>query len=135
LTFPHPRQAGRQTDTPLLSVALADATLATLDLARSTSAPAARLGLEALEAAAQQSDQAEPESAGDAGSGLAPFPLVLRDLSQSSPDLAWLQEVGDDLAARVRPLSSSARQAFGFLRAPELRKTETSSNSPASKGA
>jgi hypothetical protein len=137
-----PQQVSRPADTPLLSAALADATHATWDLARSTSEPAARLGLEVFDVAAQINDEAEansdifpPLAKGGLAGVASAVPRVLADLPQSSPEAAWLQEAGDILAARVRPLSSSARQAFGFLRAPSLGKTETSINLPASKGA
>jgi hypothetical protein len=92
-----------------LGLALADATEATLDLARETSAPASRIGREFLELGREPStpsdtptegsQRAEPgneEEAGDsAGSGL-------------------FRAVG----AGVKPLSGSARHAFSFLLGP-----------------
>ena len=63
----------------LLSHALASATDATLDLARTTSGPAARLGRQVIEAATQAEPSAvmksaADQSAGDGGYGLAALP-------------------------------------------------------------
>jgi hypothetical protein len=79
-----------------LSAALADATLATLDLARETSAPAARIGRQMLATVA-------------VGEGPA---LTLP--ASLGPRTDVLQSVGEG----VRPLSGSARHAFGFLLGP-----------------
>jgi len=82
--------------------ALADATSATLDLARETSAPAARLGQLAF-------DSARP---GD---------LDLRSsmpIGSSPPASDLLQSVSDRVSSGVRPISGSARRAFSFLSAP-----------------
>jgi hypothetical protein len=48
---------------------------------------------------------------------------------------ALLQQVGDDLASGVRPLSSSARRAFGFLLGPALDQPEARTKPPVAKGA
>lgn len=81
-----------------LTAAVADATLATLDLARSASAPAARVGSEVLGAAAEPS--ASPE---------------LPELLPPPPASAVLHDLSDRINASVRPISGSARHAFGFL--------------------
>jgi hypothetical protein len=144
-----PPAAGRAADRPLaagggepvvpradarrLSNALVSATEATWDLARTTSEPAARLGRQVIEAATQTEGSADPTSA--PGSPLVAFPSVFQDLPQSTTGAAWLQDMGDGLAASVRPLSTTARQAFGFLRTPLLGKAGNPINPPASKGA
>lgn len=81
-----------------LSDSLADATSATLALARSTSAPAARLGRRVLDSASV------PEPDWPTGQGVEVV---------SSREV--LQAVGDRVGARTRPLSGSARHAFRFL--------------------
>jgi hypothetical protein len=84
-----------------LTLALADATLATLDLARETSAPAARVGRQMLASVAAE------------GEGPA---LVLPTAPEPPADV--LQSVGEGVNQGVRPLSGSARHAFGFLLGP-----------------
>jgi hypothetical protein len=123
-----------------LSDSLADATAATWDLARSTSEPAARLGRQVIGAASQAQDlsgagtpAADPTE--PFGSGLVSLPSVLRGDSESPPGSTLLHDVGDRLSASIRPLSSTARQAFGFLRTPSLEKNEHRISQPASKGA
>ena len=86
-----PRVAARS-----LGDALSDATSATLDLARVTSAPAARVGRRVLDA----TEVPEPS-----------WPPAV----ETRPATAVLQSVGDRVGAGVRPLSGSARQAFSFL--------------------
>src|SRR4051812_23800264 len=85
-------------DPDTLSAALAEATSATWDLARATSAPAARVGLEVLDAPEVAETTAAPvlPEEGGAASG------VLRDMGERVND-------------GVRPLSGTARSAFGFL--------------------
>jgi hypothetical protein len=129
----------RQADARLLSHALADATEATWDLARTTSEPAARLGRQVLEAATQGTDPAvlvllSASTDRKPGSSLAALPSVLQDFPESA-SASWLQEVGNGLAAGVRPLSTTARQAFGFLRTPSMEKVGVPNTSPSSKGA
>lgn len=85
---------------------LADVTSATLDLARETSAPAARVGRDVL-ASAELSTAST-----DATTSLT-LPLAL-PLGVPSSEV-W-QRIGDRLSAGVRPLEGSARSAFGFLR-------------------
>jgi hypothetical protein len=133
------RAAGARgtTDADVLREALADATDATWDLARTTSEPAARLGREVIEAATQAREQDGAESSGGDSTAfrLASLSSVLRGGATSSTGAALLQDLGDGLAASVRPLSSSARQAFGFLRTPNVEKREHAGTPPASKGA
>jgi hypothetical protein len=118
-----------------LGDALADATAATWELARTTSEPAARLGREVLDATGV-TQGATTASAPDesAGPDLLPLSSMLR-VVPNSPAPAFIQELEDRLATSVRPLSSSARQAFGFLRTPALGKQKGTNSSPASKGA
>jgi hypothetical protein len=134
------RRSVRQADARGLSDALADATAATWDLARITSEPAARLGRQVLETAAQARNASEPaasapDPADSSGSGLIARAAVLPVVPQSPSGSDLLQQVGDGLSASVRPLSSTARQAFGFLRIPSLEKNGSPIHQPASKGA
>ncbi len=78
------------------SDALADATSATLALARDASAPAGRLGRDVL--------------AGGLPSASPPWPE-----GAAVPSADVLRSVGDRVGAGVRPLSGSALRAFGFL--------------------
>jgi hypothetical protein len=86
-----------------LADALADATLATLDLARETSAPAARIGRQVLASAA-----------------VSPGP-PLSIPAPIEPAADVLQSVGDGVNQGVRPVAGSARHAFRFLLGPALR--------------
>jgi hypothetical protein len=86
-----------------LTDALAEATSATLDLARAASAPAARTGQRVLLTATPA--DLPTASAAD----LVPEP---------DPASGAFQEVGHRVNAGVRPLSGSARSAFGFLLRP-----------------
>ena len=123
------------TSGPGLSQALADATAATLDLAWTTSEPAARLGWEVLAAGTKDGggtavvDPDEPHA-----DGLISLTSVLRGVPQPL-DGSLLQDVGDGLSASVRPLSSSALKAIEFLRTPAPEKHDRSTRPPASKGA
>ncbi|MGC8643070.1 MAG: hypothetical protein ACP5XB_24690 [Isosphaeraceae bacterium] len=132
-------QPVRQADARFLSNALSRATEATWDLARTTSGPAARLGRQVLEAATQSDRQARPTPAAvadeESKSALAAIPSLLPDLPASPPGAALLQDVGDGLAASVRPLSATARQAFEFLRPPFFGKAGNPAASSAPKGA
>lgn len=135
-----PERASGQPAVIPLGSALASATEATWDLARTASGPAARLGRQVLGTAAQSdgpSDPASGESSADEAREyrLSAIPSIIRGFPDSPPGADWLQDVGDGLAAGVRPLSETARQAFGFLRAPTLKKTSNPAGSPASKGA
>ncbi len=89
------------------TLALADVTSATIDLARETSAPAARVGRDVLASA----DLPSASTAGAASALTLALPLSV-DVPSSE---VW-QRVGDRLNAGVRPLEGSARSAFSFLR-------------------
>jgi hypothetical protein len=91
-------------DPDALSAALAEATSATWDLARAASAPAARVGLEVLDA---------PEVAGTT--------TAAPSLSEEGgPASEVLQDMGERVNDGVRPLSGTARSAFGFLLGTDL---------------
>lgn len=86
--------------TPTLSGSLASATAATLDLARETSAPAARIGRLVLASAGTlETDAADAATSSDPA---------------ASSSFTVFGSVGSGL----RPLSGSARSAFGFLLGP-----------------
>ncbi|MFO0887685.1 MAG: hypothetical protein U0790_00915, partial [Isosphaeraceae bacterium] len=74
------------------SEAVAEFTSASLSLAKQTSAPAARLGLDAL---------ARPEPTDTPEEGVS------------------LQQLGTRLGEEISPLRGSTRRAFSFLLAPE----------------
>jgi hypothetical protein len=121
-----------------LHQAVLEATDATLDLARSASEPAARISLQVLDAAAQ------PKSGGQGARALSPAAsepgeLAVPSLTSFGADpaaaSAMLQEIGDRLASGVRPLSASARTAFGFLLGPPAAKPVVRENLPGAKGA
>ena len=98
-----------------LGVALSEATSETLGLAREASAPAARVGREMIRSAS--------------------IPSMDWGLAFSTdPASEALQSVGDEVEAGVRPLSGSARSAFGFL-IPSASRSRTPAASPAPKGA
>jgi len=119
-----------QSGSPRLNDALASATEATWDLARSASEPAARLSLPFLDAATESGIQ---------GTNTASNAVSVPTLESFTPDsavaVATIQQVGDRLASGVRPLSSSARQAFSFLLGPAQPKPETRANPPAARKA
>jgi hypothetical protein len=134
-------QTSRPADSRVLSAALADATAATWDLARTTSEPASRLGRRMLESAAQLE---RPVRAGTSDtdltlslySGLDSLAALLAGVPEPSQGSALIQQMGNGLSASFRPLSSSARQAFGFLRIPSLEKIDNGRiHQPVSKGA
>jgi hypothetical protein len=127
-----------QPGSQLLSEAMAEATEATWDLALTTSGPTARLSREMLEVSALAQDQDNANASGSANTLRSPLtllPSVLRLVTPLRPGSEVLHEVGDGLSAGVRPLSSSAWHAFGFLRAPSFERTRNSIHQPASKGA
>ncbi|WP_156512774.1 hypothetical protein [Planctomyces sp. SH-PL62] len=107
-----------------LRTAVADARDASLRLARTASEPAARLGLAMLDASLAAGD-------GSTVGGGSPFiePIPMFDPSAFRP--ALLDHVGDYAAAGARPLSDTARQAFGFLRSPRLATPEPPAVPPA----
>jgi hypothetical protein len=96
-----------------LDEALAEATSASWDLARETSAPAARIGRQLLGAAAL------PEP------GAAWLPPVA-----VGPVRGVWKTVGDRIEAGVRPLSGVTRQAFGFLIDPATQPRSAAAPSP-----
>jgi hypothetical protein len=87
-----------------LDVALAEATEATIDLAREASAPAARIGREILDL-----DNSK-------GSALIEEPAVIAADESSASDV--IHKVGQRVNAGVKPISGSAHHAFGFLFGP-----------------
>jgi hypothetical protein len=99
---PAPNVAVRSIDPRDVSEALAEASSATLVLAREASAPAARLGRQVFESEA--SSQTTPA-----------IGLRVPDTTDWIPTgLNW-QLVGERVGAGFRPLSGTARHAFGFL--------------------
>ena len=94
-----------------LNTAVAEATAATWDLARSASEPAARISRQVLDAATQ-ADQDPSLHVGRAWEPNAAGALV-PSLTAPAPDTAAaetaLRQVGDRLASGVRPLSDTAR--------------------------
>ena len=97
-------------------LALAEATSATWDLARSASEPAARISRDMLDASLQAQDVRSEPRLGPAEPGVAaPVSIVMPQAPDAATASAVLQQVGDQVAAGFRPLSSTARQAFGFL--------------------
>jgi hypothetical protein len=119
-----------RSDGPKLNEALASATEASWDLARSASEPAARLSRQFLDAATDAGPERPHES-----SGAVAVPSLDAFAPDSAAAVATIQQVGDRLANGVRPLSSSARHAFGFLLGPAPAKPENRANPPASRGA
>jgi hypothetical protein len=93
--------SARPIDTEALASALAEATSATWDLARSASGPAARVGLQVLDAPALA--QSTPPLA---------MPVAI---APEPPATEVLEGVGQRVNDEVGPLSVTARHAFGFL--------------------
>jgi hypothetical protein len=124
MSSPVPRSSIR-----VIESALTDATGATLALARSASEPATRIGREML---------ANSDSEGGGGSsdgfGIPVSPYV-PDAPDPGAASALIQVVGDRIASGVRPLSATARQAFGFLLEPSVHKTRRSVTTGQTKGA
>jgi hypothetical protein len=125
-------------DAVALNQAVAEATKATLDLARSASEPAARLSRQVIDAAT--SPQLEPGSIEIAPvAGPERVTISVPSLAALAPDsasaTAMLQQVGDRFASGVGPLSTTARHAFGFLLGPPPAKLEVRERRPTSKGA
>jgi hypothetical protein len=124
-----PRDGSDLSDPPRLNEAVASATEATWDLARSASEPAARLSRQFLDAAT------EPEAELPEGSAGVLVPLLDSFAPDSAGAAATIQQVSDHFASGVRPISSTARQAFGFLLGPTPPKAERRDNPPAARGA
>jgi hypothetical protein len=124
-------------DTRALYLAVAEASAATWDLARSASEPAARISRQVVDAATDpERDRPQPISANSSDSDA--LVIAVPSLDALAPDTAaagaMLQQVGDRLATGVRPLSESARHAFGFLLGPPVARPEVPTNLPAQKG-
>jgi hypothetical protein len=125
-----PSSAGAPSQSPGLNEALASASEATWDLARSASEPAARLSRQFLDAAS------EPDPQHTSGtSATVSVPSLNSFAPDSTAAVETIQQVSDHLASGVRPLSSSARQAFGFLLGPAPAKPDVRANPPAARGA
>jgi hypothetical protein len=92
------------TPTRPITVSLAEATSATIELARATSAPAARLGRQVIASTASATSSASRPD------------LLPRVPLGSASEV--LRSVGEDLGDGVEPLSGTARKAFGFLLGP-----------------
>jgi len=126
----------RLADAKALNDALAEATRATWDLALSASEPAARISRQMLDAATEP--EPRPDDSAIPGRA-AEVSVTMPTLTSLAPDpsaaRAMLQEVGDRLASGVRPLSRTARHAFGFLLGPAPAKLDGRNTSPAAKGA
>jgi hypothetical protein len=125
-------------DARALNVALAEATSATWDLARSASEPAARLSRQVLDVATGP-DQNAPQPDSVAGSVTVVSAVSVPSLDTLAPDTtaarAVLQQVGDRLTSGVRPLSATARHAFGFLLGTAPAKHQPPVNPVDQKGA
>jgi hypothetical protein len=125
-------------DSRAFNMALSEATAATWDLARSASEPAARISRQVLDAATGP-DRSPAQPASIAGSESVVVAVSVPSLDSLAPDTAaagaMLQQVGDRLTNGVRPLSNTARHAFGFLLGTALAKPEVPVNPPAQKGA
>ena len=110
--------AATKGDPRALNLALAEATAATWDLARSASEPAARISREVLDAATRpgQSTTGPALNTGpEAGTAMVGVPSLDSLVPDTAAAGAMLQQVGDRLTQGVRPLSDTARHAFGFL--------------------
>jgi hypothetical protein len=118
----------RRSDSHILEDSLAEAAAATWELARSASEPAARLGRGVLEAATRADDASEEGAS-------VTLTSVLRGPIDLAPSSTLFQEFGEHVSAGVRPLSSTARRAFDFLRAPSLGPDGRRIGQPTSKGA
>jgi hypothetical protein len=133
--LPVPSRDHEDADSRMLNVALADAADATWELARSASEPAARISGQVFDAATSQ----EPTSPSRSGAVKSvPSSFAVLSLDALAPDsgaaVATLQQVGDHLVSGVRPLSSTARQAFSFLLTPARPKPDVRVRPPGAKG-
>jgi hypothetical protein len=129
----------RAPDGPLdLDRAVAEATSATWDLARSASEPAARIGRDVLEASPPAGDEPARRPV-ESGGGAAGLSLSFPSWDPLKPDAtaasAVLQEVGDRVSAGVEPISDTARHAFGFLLGPPRPRAGGRDRQPGPEGA
>jgi hypothetical protein len=128
-----PDSGSDSVDSRPLRAAMAEATEATWDLARSATEPAARISRQVLDAATG-TEVNETRGASDADT--VTVSVAVPSWNSIAPDsAALLQQVGDHVATGVRPLSNTARHAFGFLLGPPPTKPDARANPPAAKGA
>jgi hypothetical protein len=124
-----------------LDRALSEATSATWDLARSAAEPAARIGREMLDASAPAGDPTVDTTESSAGpdEGLAGLSISVPNLdplgSDADPASAIIEQVGGPLSAGFKPLSSTARHAFGFLLGPPPARAGSRPDGSTSNGA
>ncbi len=111
---PPPTVAEPATESSLLRAAVNNATAASWQLARLTTEPAARLGREMIDASFPTREPPVLELA-----LLEPSPTPATDSDSFAPEL--FSRMGGYLTAGVQPVSTSAREAFGFLRPPTPR--------------
>ncbi len=118
--------------------AVAEATSATWDLARSASEPAARISRDVLDAGAS-TDEGPAQRPVAPEEGIAGLSLPIPALGPFGPDRAAasavFQQVGDRLSAGVEPISDTARHAFGFLLGPPRSRAATPDGQPSPTGA
>jgi hypothetical protein len=115
-----------------LNEAVAGATAATWDLARTASEPAARISRQVIDVATER----EPNHSSGVARAESGSVLSLASLApDSAAAAATFQQVGDRLAIGVRPLSATARHAFGFLFGAPVVKPEPHTGAAAGKGA
>jgi hypothetical protein len=129
-----------------LDRAVAEATAATWDLARSASEPAARIGRDMLDVRrsaggkpAKQEVETSMTAPDDSAHGLAGLMMPIPSLDPLGSDAttasAVIQEVGGRLSAGVEPISDTARHAFGFLLGPTRSRAESQDRQPSRTGA
>jgi predicted anti-sigma-YlaC factor YlaD len=114
---PETPEIASQVGPPPLPEALAEATTATLDLARKTSAPAGRAGSRMIARAKLPS---APQLS---------LNVPIRPASE------MISVLGEDLNRGVKPLSGTARNAFGFLLAPWSREVQNAAPRGGGQGA
>jgi hypothetical protein len=123
-----------------LDRALSEATSATWDLARSATEPAARIGREMLDASAPAGDRSvDRVASAEPDEGLAGLSISVPNLdllgSDADPASAIIEQVGGQLSAGIKPLSSTARHAFGFLFGPPPARAGSRPGGSTSNGA
>jgi hypothetical protein len=127
------KSAGATVDAPALSRALAEAKAVTWDLALAASEPATRIGRQVWGAV---TDPGHRDAAPSSVKGSETVAVSSRDAL--APDVAAageiLRQIGDRVATGARPLSVSARHAFGFLLGPAHANSDAATGPPARKG-